>query len=206
MQYTIGPGFRPDECDRVASLYWQAFGFKLGRVLGPDARAKAFLSSVLDPGFALVARDESGEILGLAGFKTAQGALVGGEYEDLKKVYGAWGGLWRGVILSVIERDLEEGVMLMDGICVAQKARGMGLGTALLEAVKEHALNLGKQSVRLDVIDSNPRAKALYLRRGFAVQRTENLGPLRFVFRFNAATQMLWRAPEGNVQCRNAAN
>ncbi|MDW3225136.1 MAG: GNAT family N-acetyltransferase [Paracoccaceae bacterium] len=196
MEYTITPGFRPDECDRVASLYWQAFGFKLGRVLGPDARATAFLRHVLDPDFALVARGERGEILGIAGFKTAQGALVGGDYEDLKKIYGAWGGLWRGMILSVIERDLEEGVLLMDGICVAQQARGMGLGTALLEAVKAHACGLGKRSVRLDVIDSNPRAKSLYLRRGFSAQRTEAMGPLRFIFRFNAATQMLWRVPE----------
>ncbi|WP_299499717.1 GNAT family N-acetyltransferase [uncultured Roseobacter sp.] len=193
MEYAISRGFAPHERSTVATLYWQAFGFKLGRVLGPDVRAKRFLCRVLDPDFALVARDEAGSILGVAGFKTQQGALVGGTYEDMRAIYGAWGGLWRGTVLSILERDLDPGILLMDGICVAENARGLGLGTALLEAIKTEACALGKSGVRLDVIDSNPRARALYIKRGFEPQKTETTGPFRYLFRFDAATQMLWR-------------
>lgn len=202
MQYTITPGFRPEEHSAVATLYWQAFGFKLGRVLGPDTRAKAFLCNVLNAKFALVARDTTGRILGIAGFKTAQGALVGGGYADLEHVYGSWGALWRGLLLSVIERELDPDILLMDGICVAEHARGLGLGSALLAAVQEHAVTLGKTGVRLDVIDTNHRAKALYLRCGFKAIRTETTGPFRYFFRFDAATQMLWQTSLR----RNAAN
>ena len=36
-------------------LYWQAFGGKLGRVLGPDARALAFLERVIREDHVIVA-------------------------------------------------------------------------------------------------------------------------------------------------------
>lgn len=186
-------GFQQDEHSTIATLYWQAFGFKLGRVLGPDTRAQTFLCNVLDPDYAWVARNNEDKIIGIAGFKTAQGALVGGDYADLKDVYGTWGGLWRGLLLSVIERDLDPDVLMMDGICVDETARGQGVGTALLDAIKNHASALGKNGVRLDVIDTNPRAKSLYMRRGFETQKIETTGPFRYVFRFKEATQMLWR-------------
>lgn len=192
MDYDITAGFTRAERGDIVALYWQAFGHKLGRVLGPEPRALRFLDRVLDPTFALVARDAGGQVLGVAGFKTADGALVGGDYRDLQHIYGSWGALWRGLILSVIDRDLAAGVLLMDGICVQQTARGRGIGTALLDAVKATAQDLGKSTVRLDVIDINPRAKALYERQGFTAHKTEHTGPFRYIFRFDAATQMLW--------------
>lgn len=195
MAYEISSGFDARERPIIAALYWQAFGFKLGRVLGPDARAHRFLRAVIDPAFALVARGSDNGVLGIAGFKTAEGALVGGDFKDLQAVYGTWGAVWRGLILSVVERDVAPGVLLMDGICVHENARGLGVGTALLEAVKLQAQAMGKPAVRLDVIDSNPRARALYLREGFVPQDIERTGPFRHVFRFKSATQMLWQNP-----------
>ncbi|MEM9636666.1 MAG: GNAT family N-acetyltransferase, partial [Pseudomonadota bacterium] len=158
MDYHISSGFAAHERQDVAALYWQAFGHKLGRTLGPTARAMQFLEAVLDPDFALVARDNEENLLGIAGFKTDKGALVGGGFSDLQKVYGWWGALWRGTILSVIERDLASDILLMDGICVHERARGLGVGTALLDAMKAKARDLEKRALRLDVIDTNPRA------------------------------------------------
>ncbi|WP_195821757.1 GNAT family N-acetyltransferase [Roseobacter sp. MH60115] len=195
MAYEISSGFDTDERPIFAALYWQAFGYKLGRVLGPDPRAREFLCAVIDPAFALVARGPDGRILGIAGFKTAEGALVGGDFKDLQAVYGTWGAVWRGLTLSVVERDVAPDVLLMDGICVHESARGLGVGTALLGAVKSQAQAMGKPAVRLDVIDSNPRAKALYLREGFVPHGIERTGPFRHVFRFKSATQMLWQNP-----------
>lgn len=192
MDFTISTGFEARERPEIVALYWQAFGHKLGRVLGPTPCALQFLVDVINPAFALVARRSDDTILGVAGFKTAEGALIGGDYEDLQEVYGTWGALWRGLVLSVVERDLAPGVLLMDGICVAETARGLGVGTALLDAIKARAQELEKDAVRLDVIDSNPRAKALYLRQGFVPHDVEHTGPFRYFFRFRSATQMLW--------------
>jgi ribosomal protein S18 acetylase RimI-like enzyme len=41
------------------------------------------------------------------------------------------------------------------------------------------------------VVDTNWRAKALYARLGFKIEKTASIGPLRHVFGFAAATTMV---------------
>jgi len=74
---------------------------------------------------------------------------------------------------------------------VAPAARNQGVGTALLDAISAEARRRGYAQVRLDVIDSNPRARALYLKEGFKELGTSKLGVLRFAFNFRAATTMV---------------
>jgi len=187
----ISFGFDEAERAQVARLYWQAFGAKLGRVMGPDARAISFFETVLNPEFSLVARAPDGTMLGLAGFKTSQGGLVGGSLAQMTQAYGWFGAIWRGLLLNVLERKVQPRVFQMDGIFVDQAARGTGVGTALLQAVAEAARERGLAQVHLNVIDINPRARALYERVGFRAVKTEQTGPLRWVFGFKSATRMV---------------
>jgi ribosomal protein S18 acetylase RimI-like enzyme len=175
----------------AARLYWQAFGGKLGRVLGPDRLALALLDRVMRGDHAIIALSDQGRLLGLVGFKSPEGAFAGGGLADLRAVYGAVGALWRAGLLWLLERDLDNDRFLMDGICVADGARGQGVGTALLEAICAEGRIRGYPSVRLDVIDSNARARALYERQGFKPTRTSQIGILRWVFGFSAATTMV---------------
>lgn len=62
---------------QAAALYWQAFGSKLGRVMGPEARAHQFLERVIRPDHAVVMLDQ-GQLVGLAGFKSPKGSFAGG--------------------------------------------------------------------------------------------------------------------------------
>ena len=190
MTVDLVKGFPADQRDTAAELFWQAFGAKLGKVMRPEAKAHTFLTNVIDPNFVISAVRSDGVLVGIAGFKTEAGSFVGGELGDLQSVYGWWGGLWRGVLLSLLERDLVEGVLLMDGIVVSDAARGQGIGTRLLDAIKDEAKAQGCTSVRLDVIDSNPRARALYERVGFKPGRQSELGVLRHLFGFRSATEM----------------
>ena len=183
--------FDPADQDRIVELYWDAFGAKLGRVMHPTAKAHQFIASVLDPTQAISAYDEGGTLLGVAGFKTYQGALVGGTFRELATVYGTLGAGWRAGLLALLERDTENARFLMDGIFVAPAARGHGVGTALLDATIAEARTRGYAEVRLDVIDSNRRARALYERVGFVAKDTQQLGPLRHIFGFKSATTMV---------------
>lgn len=79
----------------------------------------------------------------------------------------------------------------MDGICVSEKARGMGVGTALLETVFQCARDTGLRKVTLDVINTNPRAKALYERRGFVAVSEESTSILKPLLGFDSATRMV---------------
>ena len=193
LDFTISAGFSDAERETVAALYWEAFATKLHYVLGPPEKAMQFITAQLNPTYALVARGPEGQVLGVAGFKTSQGALIGGEMNDITAVYGWLASLWRVPLLALVERDLADDILLMDGICVTAAARGMGLGSALLQAIKDEASNRRLSSIRLDVIDSNPRARALYERQGFEPMGTEQLGPLRWVFGFKSSTKMLCR-------------
>lgn len=187
----IEQGFRAEHRAEAAGLFWQAFAAKLGLVLGPEARALGFLQSALDPSHAVCALDAQGRLLGVAGFKTANGALVNADWPMMRAHYGRLGAAWRAALLALLERPLIDGQLLMDGIFVASRARGQGVGTALLRAVYQTARDRGCQQVRLDVIDGNTGAHKLYLREGFVAEGHERTGPLRYVFGFSGATRMV---------------
>lgn len=176
---------------RGARLYWEAFGAKLGHVLGPEDRALAFFDRVMRGDHCVIALDTSGALLGLAGFKTVEGSFAGGTWADLRAVYGQLGGLWRGASLWALSREVDNDRFLMDGLCVTTSARGQGVGTALVQAISDEAQERGYPSVRLDVVDTNVRARQLYEREGFVATRTQRLGLLRYLFGFTATITMV---------------
>ena len=192
MTLTLQYGLPGDQRRAAAELYWQAFGGKLGRVLGPEAAALTYLERVIREDHVFVAL-EDGRLKGLAGFKTGEGSFAGGTVDDLRAVYGRTGAMWRGALLRLLGRDVDNARFLMDGICVAREARGRGIGSRLVEAICDEARRRGFAEVRLDVIDTNWRAKALYERLGFAVAGEERIGALRHIFGFHSATTMVRR-------------
>ena len=180
---------------QAAILYWQAFGGKLGRVMGPEPRAHAFLLRVQRADHCICALSDDGQLLGIAGFKSPQGSFAGGEAGDLRAVYGRIGAAWRGGLLRLLQSEVDNDRFLIDGICVAREARGHGVGSALVAALMAEATARGYQAIRLEVIDTNIRARALYERLGFAAWRVETLGPLRHVFGFSSAVTMVRALP-----------
>ena len=191
MGVTIFRGLHPQLRPQAARLYWEAFGGKLGRVLGPDDRAIRFLQRVIRGDLCFSAVGDGGELIGLAGFKTPSGSFAGGSWDDLTAVYGRLGGRWRGGILWALGREVDNDRFLIDGICVARAHRSKGVGSRLLAALYQEAAELGYGAVRLDVVQDNFRARALYERQGFRAVRTEELGVLRFLFGFASSTTMV---------------
>lgn len=188
--FHIESGLSPEHRKDAALGYYRAFARKLRYPLGPEHKAIGFIERVLDPGHAISAISAQGEFLGVAGFKTTEGALVGGGFRDLVAIYGWIGATLRACLIPLLERDCASDTLLMDGIFVQPEARGQGVGKALLQAVEAHAVSLGLSKVRLDVIDTNPRARALYERQGYAETSVAQLGPLSVVVGFSSAAEM----------------
>lgn len=177
---------------QAAQLYWQAFGGKLGKVLAPEDKALALIEKVINPACAMCVVSDDGELLGVAGFKTLEdGGFIEGIFKDMREVYGLPTAIWRAIFLSLLYRKAERGTFQLDGIFVRDTARGMGVGGTLLAAVDEETQRRGLQRIKLDVIDTNPRARALYERKGFVATKVTHLGPLKYVFGFNSATTMV---------------
>lgn len=174
----------------AADLYLDAFWAKFRPILG---RSRADAVALFAPKLRLdraIAAVDGDRLLGLAGFKDAEGGFFDAELSDLQRAYGWLGGLWRGLAFSLFERESKPGEFLMDGIIVRPEARGLGVGTRLLAAIEERARAVGASVIRLDVVDTNPNARRLYERVGFLPIRTERVGFLRPIFGFSASTEM----------------
>lgn len=193
MKVDLNPGFHDADRHEVARLYWQAFGGKLGRVMAPERKALVYIRRVADPRHAICARAPDGTLVGIAGFKSARGALVDGGRADLRAAYGTWGALWRQLVLAAMPRDVDNLRFLVDGIAVRQDARGRGVGSALIEALCDEARTRGYREIRLDVIVENIRARALYERLGFVTISTDRSRFSAVLFGFASATSMVRR-------------
>ena len=151
----------------VAELYEEAFGSKFFRAI-PDKTSRILvLSRSFLPEYSFVAyRDD--RIVGLSGFNISSGSLTDGMgAKGLIKSLGFFAGLRACVVFSLFTRVPEKGELVMDGIAVDSECRGQGIGSLLLDQIINHAKTTGFDSVRLDVIDSNPRARKLYEAKGF---------------------------------------
>lgn len=190
---TLRRGFPQAERRAVAAMFWDAFAGKVAPVMGPRARAVAYLAAALRPDYALAACDGQGRVLGVAGLKTRGGGLIGGDRAALRGAYGRAGAAWRAPLLDLLDAPVEAHEVVLDGLFVAAGARGRGIGTALVGAVVAEARARGAAEVRLEVVAGNVRAQALYARLGFETRGARDHGPLRLVFGFRRAREMVRR-------------
>lgn len=192
---TLTQGFPDALRPQAARLYDAAFGAKLSVAISDGPARLALLAAAFDPSHALVAR-VGGELVGIAGFQSATGSLTSGiTFAQLRHHLGLFRALWAALILALYERPSTPGQLLMDGISVSPNARGRGVGTALLNHLIDFATHQGYQTIRLDVIDTNPGARRLYERLGFVAIRTERFDALRGLLGFGAATTLAFQLP-----------
>lgn len=189
---TIIRGLPAGQEAAAAALYWEAFRGKLAKTLGPDARGQAFFTATVNRDRVIAALDETGTLLGIAAFKINGQGFSSAGLASLWRHYGI-GALWRMIPLMMLERDAPADTLQMDGICVAASVRGRGVGQALLTDLFAFARDQGFAKITLDVIDSNPRARALYERLGFQAGATSETGPLGHILGFKQATKMTRR-------------
>ncbi len=185
---SIQLGVPKDQIKWATQLYCKAFAAKLSPFLGPEDLAARFLASSLVANRAFVAL-EGGIVVGIAGFKVAGKGLFQPSLRQFLVAYG-WLAPVRALGLALLERRERPDCLLMDGIAVCETARGKGIGTRLLKAIENHARSIRVNSIRLDVIDTNPGARRLYERVGFVPVRTSGIGPLRLLFDFRRSTEM----------------
>ncbi len=185
----IALGFGPEHRHAAASLYWAAFARKLDHALGPRERGLALIERGLDPSRAVTAFQD-GEMVGIAGFSLDGRAFATIRARDIIKEFGPLSGIRRTAWASILHRQPQDGVLLMDGIVVRADRRGRGIGTKLLFRVFDVALAHNKRVVRLDVVDTNPATRHLYEGLGFVEITTGKVPFLRRVMGFSAATTM----------------
>ena len=186
----IQQGWAPESTAQAAALYEAAFGQKFARAIPDREQRIAVLAQSFLPRFSFAALDGD-RLVGLAGFHSPSGSLTGAM--GATQLIGALGlvrGLWACALFSLFERTPVAGELVMDGIAVDAHYRGQGIGSKLLDAIVAYATEHQFRSVRLDVIDSNPRARKLYEAKGFRATKRESFPYLAWLIGFAGATTM----------------
>lgn len=192
MTINVQQGWNLTHTPHVAALYEEAFGSKFCRAI-PDKHARIrLLASSFMPEYSFAALYNN-QVVGIAGFKVASGALTGKiGMQGLIEQLGWLRGLRAGLVFSLFEREPKACELVMDGIAVDRHFRGKGVGSLLLDHMVAYAKDNGFDSVRLDVIDGNPRAKKLYEAKGFVAQKHEQFHFLKDIVGFSGATTMIF--------------
>jgi ribosomal protein S18 acetylase RimI-like enzyme len=180
----------PDELRKPAvALYYEAFKSKFSSLMTLD-EALIILPDLLNSEQIIIALQD-GQLAGLAGFQHGRKKLFKDSIRPFIKHLGIARGLFAVFVIALFGRSYKKSELLMDGICVDKNMRGQGIGSLLLEAIFKFAQQNGYKTIRLDVVDTNPKARELYERMGFK-PTTYHCYPLaKRLMGFSASTTML---------------
>jgi len=118
---------------------------------------------------------DDGEIVALVGMRSAQDNTAY-TLAILKGIFGFYGVvngvrvIIRGLRFEKIVAPPRKGVLCLHNLGVKEQLRGKGYGRQLIAWFLEQAPGESINAVGLDVAETNPRARALYLDLGFEVK------------------------------------
>ena len=156
-----------------------AFG-EQNRLTVPDRDKRVVFMREVIAARNVVVATRGDELLGLVGLSTRgdphAGGLVEASWDPRPHValLGWAGAAWAVWGMRLGARSPKADEVYVDGLAVAPAVRGQGVGTRLLAEVDAVARAHGKRFVRLDVVDTNPRAQALYERLGYRVTKVQS--------------------------------
>ena len=179
MDVELAAGVPADLRDQAAEVFFAGFGAKLRRVLGDDERARAFWAAAMaEDGTTLAVDPADRRVLGLMATTDRGHRATDNEWACARAVYGPAAAILRLMLLSVMQHRHRPGELHLEFLAVSPVARSRGVGSRLLQRADEIARERGMERVTLEVIASNPRARALYERSGFWVTETHRMGPV----------------------------
>ncbi len=173
-------------------LYFTALKEKLEPILGSDGRAIEALENNITIGKCLVAIFDE-KLVGIMGIQTNKSGFLNPRFKTMVNIYGILGGIIRMGGLMILHHTTSTDELYIDGVAVAHEMRGKGIGSRLFDLLERSASKKRIRTISLEVIDTNPRAKALYEHLGFEVMKVQTLWPLSLFikFPFRSSTLMI---------------
>ena len=169
--------------DQAIQLYLHTLRDKLEPILGTDGRAQKAMKRNLVPDRCIVAVCKH-QLVGILGIQTNQGSFLNPTLKTMIKTYGLPGGSLRMCGLALLHHSTAPDEIYVDGVAVLNDMRGNGIGSRLLDMAEAMALKKGIRTISLEVIDTNPRAEALYRRLGYIIKKRRTLWPLSSFIKF----------------------
>ncbi len=152
-----------------------------------DQRRRAFHGCVNDDRVLGIASGE--QLVGYASFTFGGKGPLLPTLTSFTTEYGFFRGLFNLAVFKLTEPWVGASSLYIYNIQVEEDQRGLGVGSALLDAIETIARQSGCRSVTLQVTSHN-KAIILYVKKGFMVSGTVKLGPLRSFFPFKCLVNM----------------
>lgn len=171
-EVTIRRGIDSKELDAVIELFDEAFSGKFSyAVKDPVLRKKLWAKVINNDQITVAERDH--EILGMALFSfKGSPSFRNVKTSEIIKMLGVLKSLRAAFVFglfSALDWKPTPRVAYLEAISVSSSARGLGVGSRLLEDARQLSRERGCQSLVLSVVLENEAAKRLYLRDGFTV-------------------------------------
>lgn len=171
----------PDEhLQEAAELFYDSFQKKFYPIMNTREQGVSFLQKHLNPKSTMVAA-RGKELLGIAGLQYEGRHFFSPSASDLAREFG-----WRRSIMKILKMrmfnspDLK-GELYLKAIMVHSEMQGRGVGSHLLTGILDFAWVHDFNTIRLDVVDTNPDARRFYEQHGFIATKVRRC-PLPFQF------------------------
>jgi ribosomal protein S18 acetylase RimI-like enzyme len=161
--------------DQAGKIYYDAFQRKLQPLVGQPLKTSRVLTAGLNLNLAIgVVVD--GRLCGLAGLHNQAGIFSRVTLPDSLRELGLARGMFSWAVLNLFGAgaNCPPEHLRIAAIAVDAQERGKGYGSLLLNSIFDKARREGYTSVRLEVVDTNLRARQLYERAGFLVVQTHS--------------------------------
>ncbi|MBU0970793.1 MAG: GNAT family N-acetyltransferase [Proteobacteria bacterium] len=175
----------------ATKLFLDAFGSKFFPILGKGEKTQNLIESSINS-YQCISALENGKLVGILAIQYGNESFIDISFSELKAVYGPVKGLVKLALLSLFDYQPIEKEIHIECISVDGSSRGKGIGTKLLDELFSRSEKDGAHKVTLEVVDSNPKAIALYKKIGFVVEKHSKIWPINKIvgWSFNNVIKM----------------
>lgn len=175
----------------VAELYDQAFVGKFKRAVPSRAKRLRLWAELVNPS-QVIGAFRGRDLLGILLYSTptSSGWLRSAAVKKVFKTLGPWDAVRCLAVFALFEKPLPSNHLYIEAIAVSSMARGLGIGSLLLNTAKVFATGEELEGLQLRVIFENPRAKALYEREGYESISRESSGVMKSIIGIEGADLM----------------
>ncbi len=184
----------PQPLWRAAAEYAATQRATLNKVLGKPEVRREVLGGRLRPDRICIAIVR-GEIAGCISYRMDGEGSIWPDPSRYRARFGAVGGTARWLLTEATLRRGRPDELYLEGFKVDEKARGRGIGTALLHWLGGEVVRRGKRAWRTEASVNADAAMRVYQGVGAKPIKTVNLGPVGRVFDRASFVVLRWEAP-----------
>ncbi len=152
----------------AAKLIYDTFERKFRYLLSPRDKGISLIANSINPDYGLVVL-QNDELVGIGGAKDIKGELIQVGLNTWLRTYHIR--VFQIMVVSGLFwfRRVQPNVLWVDNLSVVASAQGQGIGTKMIQEFIRYGRERGYRTLKLEVINANMRAKALYEHIGFEI-------------------------------------